>query len=390
MEKLISLHKSKEDFILLNTSKKVAYSEDKTILLSGKKTELISQKYSDFKRYQNKIKENFLAGYFSYDLKNSFEKLPEDEDFFIRVPNIHFVEFENQEYLAEKLPIQDRNNFNFPEISFLKSNLNKNEYLDKVKKIKAQIVEGNIYQANLTRKFYGEFKTKPNTLDLYLKLNDISPAPYSAFAKLGDIVIISSSPELFLKIDSSGKAITCPIKGSANSGEAENLSSSGKDLAENLMITDLMRNDFSRSCTPGSVKVKELFNTYNFATVSHMISTVEGNLKKHEDGISLIQNCFPPGSMTGTPKIKAMEIISDLEKHKRGIYSGALGYFKPNGSINFSVVIRSIIIQGNKFEFQVGGGIVHDSEPEKEWQETMIKADAIAQTLNIKEEIFQI
>jgi para-aminobenzoate synthetase component 1 len=269
--------------------------------------------------------------------------------------------------------------------------MTKAEYLNKVNKIQDYIKAGDIYQANLTRKFYGEFSVSVDPFNIYCELNRISPAPYSAFLKINDLFIISSSPELFIRVDNDGNAITCPIKGSAAKGQGKELSLSEKDRSENLMITDLMRNDFSRSCIPGSVKVENLFEVSEFENISHMYSTITGKLADKHNSIELIKNCFPPGSMTGTPKIHAIEICSELEKHKRGVYSGALGYFNlaPDAKTisEFSVVIRTILIQGNKFEFQVGGGIVYDSQPEKEWQETMLKAQAISEVLGISNEI---
>ena len=372
-------------FGILHTSKKTPYTDGKTLLFSNLNSSFTANSFEDVSK---KLAGNgFHLGYFSYDLKNSIEKLPHDEDFFIKTPEAWFGNFKDIETRAEyKLPTQP---YSVPKIKYLKSNMTKVEYLSKVSKIKEYIEQGDIYQANLTRKFYGEFEGDVDAYSIFCELNKVSPAPYSAYLKLDDTHIISSSPELFIRIESNGNAVTCPIKGSSKAGEGAELSISEKDKSENLMITDLMRNDFSRSCIAGSVKVKNLFEVSEFKNISHMYSTITGKIDASDKTkpIELLKNCFPPGSMTGAPKVHAMEIISDLEKHKRGIYSGALGYFNFNKDAatlaEFSVVIRTIIIQGNKFEFQVGGGIIYDSVPEKEWAETMLKAQAIAGVLGV-------
>ena len=370
-------------FGILHTSKKTSYTDGNTLIFSDLKTSFEADSFDTLFSVIT-AQAGIQLGYLSYDLKNSIENLPEDQDFFITTPKAWFGSFNKVEKTSGyQLPVTD---YQLPKVAFLKSNMTKAEYLQKVEKVREYIKNGDIYQANITRKFYGEFAEAPDPFALYCQLNKISPAPYSAYLKIDDLHIISSSPELFIRVDAEGNAITCPIKGSAGKGEGVELAGSDKDRSENLMITDLMRNDFSRSCLPGSVKVDKLFEVDEFKTISHMHSTITGKLKQNETSLSLIKNCFPPGSMTGAPKIRSMEIISELEKHKRGIYSGVLGYFSPQGC-DFSVVIRTIIIRGNKFEFQVGGGIIFESEPEKEWAETMLKAQAIAEVLGVGEEI---
>ncbi len=368
-------------FAILHTSQKTSYTEGKTLIFSDLLSSLTA---NSFDEVEKGLKGKSL-GYLSYDLKNSIENLPEDEDFFITTPKAWFGKFKNVETNSNyKL---QATSYKQPKISYLKSNMTKAEYLSKVNRIKQYIADGDIYQANLTRKFYGEFAESVNPFDIYCELNRISPAPYSAYLKIDDLHIISSSPELFLRVDAQGNAVTCPIKGSAGKGKGKELEKSKKDQSENLMITDLMRSDFSRSCIPGSVKVDKLFEVDEFETISHMHSVISGTIPNGLSPITLLKNCFPPGSMTGAPKIRAMEICSELERHKRGIYSGALGYFSEDGSCEFSVVIRTLIIQGNKFEFQVGGGIIFESDAEAEWAETMLKAKAIAQVLGVEDKI---
>ena len=208
---------------------------------------------------------------------------------------------------------------------------------------------------------------------------------------MGDTYILSSSPELFLNIDKSGHISTRPIKGTSarfadetlDRKSREELAGSAKDQAENLMIVDLMRNDLSRSCIPGSVTTSSLFEITSHANVHHMSSTISGQKKPECSTLDAIKYCFPPGSMTGAPKIMAMNLCSRLEELERGIYSGAIGWLGGDGSGELSVVIRTMLIKGNKFEFQVGGGIVADSVPEKEFKETIDKAKGILASLGL-------
>jgi para-aminobenzoate synthetase component 1 len=375
-------------FAVLHSGMKTNYSSGKSLLaynavdvVEGDNFKQIKHKIS-----QNKSKyENFWVGYFSYDLKNSLENLPEDEDFFITSPKMFFVNFANVEIIDSdqiNFPLEEDKTFGL--VKYLKSNMSQKQYLGKVSEILKLIKNGEIYQANLTRKFYGEFNEAPDNLKLFGQLCNISPSPYSAYLKLDDLHIISSSPEQFIKVEN-GMVEARPIKGSHI--DENFLRSSEKDKSENLMITDLMRNDFSKFCEAGSVRVENLFEITKFATINHMSSTIKGQIKSELGAYHAIKNSFPPGSMTGAPKIRAMEVLSQLERHKRGIYSGALGYFGGDGSADFSVVIRTLITRGNKFEFQVGGGIVSDSTPENEWEETILKATSIARLLGIEMEV---
>jgi anthranilate/para-aminobenzoate synthase component I len=275
--------------------------------------------------------------------------------------------------------------------------MTKEEYLEHVTQIKESIRNGDLYQANLTRKFYGQFNHNIEGLGLFLKLCKHSPSPYSAFLKHGDLCVLSSSPERFIHIDSKGEAEIRPIKGSAarsNDNYVDNqlkeqLKNSIKDQAENLMIVDLSRNDLSRNCDLGSVKVTKLFDITSYATVHHMSSAIKGRKSPKSSTLQLVQGCFPPGSMTGAPKIKAIELCSKIEKQERGIYSGAIGWFGGDGSTDLSVVIRTLIIEKQKFEFQVGGAIVSDSDPYKEWEETMTKAQGLIKALGLSEKTLQ-
>jgi anthranilate/para-aminobenzoate synthase component I len=208
---------------------------------------------------------------------------------------------------------------------------------------------------------------------------------------MGERAILSSSPESFLHITQEGTVSTRPIKGTARrSGDAtadatiyHELANSTKNRAENLMIVDLMRHDLSHHCESGSIAVEDLFKITEHPHLYHMVSTVTGQKKPEASTLDLIQACFPPGSMTGAPKIAAIRWCQKMEQMQRGIYSGALGWIHSDGSADLSVVIRTLLLDGNRFEFQVGGGIVADSTPESEWEETLTKATGIASTLGI-------
>ncbi len=369
---------------LLHSSSKTSYREGRTLIFRN----YVSNGAASSFNATATVAEGYNVGYLGYGLKNSLESLPKDDDFFITAPDSWFCNFKNVEVLDSlRLPT----NTLTPVVTNIHSNMSKAEYLQKVEKIKKYILAGDIYQANLTRKFCGEFAGVPDAFALYCGLSSISPAPYSAYLKFDDLHIISSSPELFLRVEEGGKVTTCPIKGSKPQGQGAELQLDEKERAENLMITDLMRSDLSRACVPGSVKVEKLFGVDEFTTISHMHSEISGQLAVGKTPADALRECFPPGSMTGAPKIRAIEICSELEHHQRGIYSGALGYFNKAGgnlpACEFSVVIRTLIIKGNRFEFQVGGGITHGSDAEKEWEETMIKAAPIARLLGIEKQV---
>jgi para-aminobenzoate synthetase component 1 len=212
---------------------------------------------------------------------------------------------------------------------------------------------------------------------------------YSSFFALDNLFVISASPELFLKVKNK-KIISQPIKGTAPRGKnpqedkkiKESLKNSLKEKAENLMIVDLMRNDFSRFCVAGSVKVQNLFKLSTYQNLHHLSSEIHGKILPELDNVDVLAACFPPGSMTGAPKIKAIEVAANYEKLARGVYSGCIGYFKGNDEMNLAVVIRTAVLQDKKFEFQAGGAITYESEAQKELEEVFVKSR------NIKELLF--
>jgi len=266
------------------------------------------------------------------------------------------------------------------------SDFTKNEYLKILEKAKLYISSGDIYQVNLSQKF----NTSPinNAYSTLIKFYEAQPVPFSALIKFDDHILISGSMELFLR-KNGNKIVTKPIKGTAKRSKdktadkkiKKQLRSNKKEKAENLMIVDLMRNDLGRICKTGSVKVNELFRINEYKTLFQMESEIEGVLRNNSTLPEIISSTFPPGSVTGAPKSRALEIIDELEPHYRGPYCGTFGIFYPNMDFTLSVAIRIMLSVDNSTCYWVGGGIVWDSEPVKEYEETLLKAKAIRKTL---------
>lgn len=347
---------------------------------------------------------DWLFGYLSYDLKNEVEKLTSDNLDGIAAPPIHF--FQPSTLIKMKGSRIDVHSFQEPSqavfeaimstaepvfkpysdavVSFT-SRMGKAEYIAKVEQIKSMIAEGDFYEMNFCQEFYME-NADIDPCSTFITLNSIAKAPFSAFYKVNDIYLLCSSPERFLKKEGD-KIISQPIKGTIKRGtdEAEDLENkkglrnSLKDQAENVMIVDLVRNDLARSCTPGSVKVEELFGIYSFPGVHQMVSTVTGTKRDDVSITDIIKNAFPMGSMTGAPKIIVMQTIEKLENAKRGIFSGAVGYITPEGNFDFNVVIRSLLYNQAQgyLSLQAGGAITFDSIPEDEYEECLVKARKI-------------
>jgi para-aminobenzoate synthetase component 1 len=271
------------------------------------------------------------------------------------------------------------------------SNFTRRGYLEAVRRVKEYILAGDIYQANLSQRFQAPLREHPWML--YRRLRRLNAAPFSAYFNLVQAQVCSSSPERFLRGDGV-RVETRPIKGtrprSPDPGEdrrlAEELAASPKDRAELSMIVDLERNDLGRVCSYGSVRVEEHAVIEHYATVHHLVSTVTGELHEGKDVVDLLRASFPGGSITGAPKIRAMEIIDELEPHARSVYTGSIGYLGYDGGFDLNVAIRTVIVKGNTAYFQVGGGIVADSVPEDEYQETLDKGKAIFQALSGMEE----
>ncbi len=271
----------------------------------------------------------------------------------------------------------------------LRSNFTKAEYLNAVLRAKEYIRSGDIYQVNLTQQFTA--KSKLSSCQIYNRLRNVSPSWFGGYFDTGDFQIISSSPERFLKLDGN-TVITRPMKGTRprsrnrlkDSQFRQELLHSPKDKAELMMIVDLERNDLGKVCSYHSVKVAALRELEEYRTVFQTIASIEGKLHKNKDRIDLLRACFPGGSIVGCPKIRAMEIIEELEPDRRSIYTGCLGYLSFSGGMDFNILIRSILKKGDNLYFGVGGGIVADSKPEEEYQETLVKAKGILKAINAR------
>jgi para-aminobenzoate synthetase component 1 len=270
----------------------------------------------------------------------------------------------------------------------LRSTFTHRGYLDAVGRVREYIVAGDIFQANLSQRFQSSLPEAP--FDLYRRLRHRNPAPFAAYLDFGELAVLSASPERFLRLDQERRLVeTRPIKGTRPRGLGpmhdaalgRALAESEKDRAENVMIVDLLRNDLSRVCRPGTVRVPELFALEHHPTVHHLVSTVVGELEPSADAFDLIRAAFPGGSITGAPKVRAMEIIAELEPTQRGVYCGSIGYLSATGAMDTSIVIRTYLALRGQVYFQAGGGIVADSDPELEYRETLDKARGLIETL---------
>ena len=273
-----------------------------------------------------------------------------------------------------------------------KSAPSREDYLQKIKVIKHHIQQGDCYELNYCNQYFFS-DAEMNPLQAYKRLLKISPAPFSSLYKNKDAYCMCSSPERYIK-KTGETIISQPIKGTskrnfadaaADEANKNYLLQSEKERSENVMVVDLVRNDLSKVCTPGSVHVAELFGVYSFPTVHQMISTVQGSLKKSTTFSDIIEASFPMGSMTGAPKKKVMELIERYEEHPRGLFSGSIGYLKANGDFDFNVVIRSIFYNREKkiVSYAAGGGITINSDPDKEWEESLLKIKAVEAVLGI-------
>ena len=366
--------------------------------------------FEDLKTVQQTTRD-WLFGYLTYDLKNDTENLKSNNFDNLNFPDLYFFQPKKIFLLKEnQLEIQYLNlcddevetdfeailNWQKPIIKSLdsviiKQRILKKDYLDKVKNMLARIHRGDIYEANFCMEFFAE-NTAINPIDKFQKLNKISQAPFSVFFKNNQHFLCSASPERYLKKEGEF-VISQPIKGTSkrfeNPIEDENskkqLESDPKERSENIMIVDLVRNDLSRTAKKGSVQVEELCGIYSFKQVHQMISTIVSKVSHTVSPVEILKTTFPMGSMTGAPKISAMQIIEELEETKRGLYSGAVGYFTPNGDFDFNVVIRSILYnQSEKYvSFSVGSAITSQSIPEKEYEECLIKAEAMKTVLEM-------
>jgi len=274
-----------------------------------------------------------------------------------------------------------------PDVPGVRSNFTRAGYLDAAARVIEYVYAGDIFQANLSQRLQAPLAGTP--FELYRRLRQRNPAPFAAYLDFGDVVVASSSPERFLRVDDGRRVETRPIKGTRPRGVGPEhdaalalaLAESDKDMAENVMIVDLLRNDLSRVCRPGTVRVPELFALEHYQTVHHLVSTVVGELAPQRDGLDLLRAAFPGGSITGAPKVRAMQIIAELEPTQRAVYCGSIGYVSVTGALDTSIVIRTYLVIGRDVYFQVGGGIVADSDPAQEYRETLDKARGLIAAL---------
>ncbi|HET7296146.1 MAG TPA: aminodeoxychorismate synthase component I, partial [Gemmatimonadales bacterium] len=277
--------------------------------------------------------------------------------------------------------------FPVPDVPGVRSNFTREGYLEAVRRVIEYVFAGDIFQANLSQRLEAPLEGTP--FDLYRRLRRRNPAPFAAYLDFGDLVVASSSPERFLRVEPGGRVETRPIKGTRPRGVSPEhdaalalaLAESDKDRAENVMIVDLLRNDLSRACRAGSVRVPELFSIEHYATVHHLVSTVVGELAPGHGPLDLLRAAFPGGSITGAPKVRAMQIIAELEPTQRAVYCGAIGYLSRTGALDASIVIRTYLVLGRDVYVQVGGGIVADSDPDLEYRETLDKARGLIAAL---------
>ena len=336
----------------------------------------------------------WVLGYFTYDLKNTVENLESANQDHLGFPEVFFFrpkvlkKFASHEELEKYVfehfgPKLDNSNV------LLKARTNKEDYIENVRSIIDHIQRGDIYEMNYCVEFYAE-NVKIDPMTRFLRLNDFNSAPFSCYFSLEGLHLMCGSPERFM-VSRGNKVISQPIKGTIKRGSTEKedeklkqqLLNDPKERSENIMITDLVRNDLSRSAKRGTVKVSELCGLYSFKTVHQLISTVECEVDEDVSTTQVIENAFPMGSMTGAPKIRAMELIEKFENFKRGIYSGAIGYFNPDRDFDFNVVIRSIMYNENTgyISAPVGGAITSQSNPEREYDECILKVKSLRETL---------
>lgn len=360
-----------------------------------------SCKTSDLNQLQNWLnehKDTWTLGYFGYDLKNELEKLSSCNDDVLNMPGSYFFVPEVLLRLTNKVEvlIGDFTGFKSAEFeepiknsSKIQWKESKQAYVKQILKIKDHIQHGDIYEMNYCHEFYLK-DAKINPSQLYMELNQLTRAPFSTFLKMGDQFVSCASPERFIR-KKGNRVISQPIKGTikrgANSKEdtylVKKLKNDPKERSENIMIVDLVRNDLSKIAMNNTVKVDELCEVYSFRTVHQMISTVSAEANPSYSNTDILLACFPMGSMTGAPKVRAMKLIEKYEKTKRGVYSGSIGYFSPDGDFDFNVVIRALIYNANKAYLSgiVGGAITSKSNPNNEYNETKLKAQALIEAI---------
>ena len=398
---------------------------DKTIIRTGSNHQIVpDDPFALIEQELGQDEEGFddlpftggAVGFFSYDLGRHIERMPSISANDMQMPDMAVGIF-HWAYIADhyekkatvvgdleeprvrlnwqdiienvSTPPDPESSEPFRAVSSIQSNMTESDYKEKFSKVKKYIASGDCYQVNLAQRFSAQ--VAGDSWDGYKQLRSINPSPFSAFINIPDCVVLSASPERFLQVRNH-VVETKPIKGtrprSSDKQKDEELKNellnSLKDRAENVMIVDLLRNDLSKCCESNSVKVPSLFALESFPTVHHLVSTITGSLPRGMSPIRLLRACFPGGSITGAPKIRAMEIIEELEPHRRGLYCGSVGYIGFNGDMDTSIAIRTLVQIDQQVYFYAGGGLVWDSEVDAEYQETFDKAAALLKLLESK------
>lgn len=415
--KLLQWAQRFEESVWLDSNNHIdQFSSYDAILAAESFTVLQTDYYNGFEKleeYQSTTKD-WIFGYLSYDLKNDVEQLHSKNFDGLGFPDLYFfqpqklflikgneVELQYLNVVSDEMDDDLDCIHSLPDVGTSRDidencgkvkislRTTKDVYKDKVNKMLGHIHRGDIYEANFCQEFYAE-NSCIDPIQTYYHLNQISESPFATFMRLGDRYLLSASPERYLK-KVGDKVITQPIKGTAkrlpvainDQKMIDDLTKDPKERSENIMIVDLVRNDLSITAKKGSVQVEELCKVYTFKQVHQMISTVTSTVAPEYSPVDIIRTTFPMGSMTGAPKISAMRIIENLEQTKRGLYSGAVGYFSPDHDFDFNVVIRSILYNAETqyISYTVGGAITAKSNPDQEYEECLIKAKAMREAL---------
>ncbi|MBG6234677.1 para-aminobenzoate synthetase component 1 [Pedobacter sp. CAN_A7] len=375
------------------------------LIAAGVKSEVqasCGQAFNALKDFYD-VAPDWMFGLLSYDLKNETEDLQSNNPDELNFPDLYFfrpqylIAFKNdiiEVLIGDHTILHDLASIVLkaeslqPDIE-MKASMSKETYMGQVKKLQQHIQKGDCYEVTFCQEYHAA-SVKIDPLSTYRRLNHISPAPFSSYFKIKDHYILSASPERFLR-KRGQQLISQPIKGTTSRSAdpvldeqlRKQLKENLKEQTENVMIVDLVRNDLTKSSKPGSVKVTELFGIYSFPQVHQMISTVQSELHPDLHFLDALKNTFPMGSMTGAPKIRAMQLIEDYENRKRGAYSGSVGYITPTGDFDFNVLIRTLLYQASygHLSFQVGGAITYGANAESEYEECQLKASALLQTL---------
>ena len=394
-------------FCLLDSNNFIdPYAKFDTLIAIGAKDDLTANAGTAFEQLEQ-FREKYpgwMTGFFGYDLKNEIENLSSSNADHLNFPDLYFfvpkyiiiirgneieIIADNPQHVFEIIAQQTIEFIDELPVLNIQARISKKEYLSTVSKIKEHINRGDIYVTNFCQEFFAE-DAAIDPLSVFLKLNEISPNPFAVFFKWKDNYILCASPERFLA-KRGAKLISQPIKGTAKRGEntaedehiKQQLRNHAKELQENVMIVDLVRNDLTRSAKKGTVKTEELFGVYSFKQVHQMISTIVCELKDGISPVQAIKNTFPMGSMTGAPKISAMQLMEQYEQSRRGVYSGAIGYFSPDNDFDFNVVIRTLLYnQKSKYlSFHAGSAITYHADAENEYEECLLKVRAILEVL---------